>query len=228
MQELNKRKPELGASTQETPCKHQHDETKTTRFNRVFVLDTNVLLHDARSLFGFQGVIVLIPFVVLEELDTFKRENDERGRNAREVIRTLDELRSRGCLSQGVELNHGSGAVLRVLPSPELTLFSKEHGSTYKDNMILQTVKNLEEAGNEVTLVSKDINVRVKADVMALDAEDYTKGRVNYDEFYKGWRRTQISAQELRLMSQKQLIQLHYDAPLNLNEFIILESENNP
>ncbi len=228
LEQENKIKALAASTTKEKPCKHPHEEGTATRFNRMFVLDTNVLLHDARSLFSFQGVVVIIPFVVLEELDTFKRENDEKGRNAREVIRTLDELRSRGCLSQGVDLNHGSGAMLRVLQTPELKDFSRETGSTFKDNMILQTVKNLGDDGNEVTLVSKDINVRVKADVMGLDAEDYAKGRVDYDDYYKGWRRAQISAQELRLMSQKGLTKLSYDHPLSLNEFLILESEHNP
>lgn len=216
------------AAAKAKPCKHEHEEAATTRFNRIFVLDTNVLLHDARALYGFHGVVVGIPFVVLEELDTFKRENDEKGRNAREVIRTLDELRERGCLSQGVELNHNTGAMLRVLPSPQLTNFSREFTGAIKDNMILQTVKNLGDEGNDVTLVSKDINARVKADVMGLEAEDYTKGRVSYDEYYKGWRRIQVSAQELRLMSQKRLTQLPFEQPLHLNEFLIIESENNP
>jgi PhoH-like ATPase len=223
-----KRATTAAAATKEKPCKHAHDESATTRFNRIFVLDTNVLLHDARALYGFQGVVVGIPFVVLEELDTFKRENDEKGRNAREVIRTLDELRGNGCLSQGVELNHNTGAMLRVLPTPELTDFSPEFTSAIKDNLILQTVKNLGDEGNEVTLVSKDINARVKADVMGLEAEDYTKGKVSYDEYYKGWRRVQVSPQELRLMSQKRLTQLAFDRPLHLNEFLIVESEHNP
>ncbi len=227
-----KEKQSLPVATKEkkAPCIHEHDEsaTKATRIHRIFVLDTNVLLHDARSLFAFQGVVVGIPFVVLEELDTFKKESDEKGRNAREVIRSLDELRSRGCLSQGVDLNHSTGSMLRVFQTPELRSFTQEVGSASKDNLILQTVKDLVEQGNDVTLVSKDINARVKADVMGLSAEDYTKGKVSYDEFYKGWRRIQVSAQELRLMSQKRLGQLPYDPQLQLNEFIILESDNNP
>lgn len=225
--------PAAAGKVKKTPCNNheqheQDDATATTRIHRIFVLDTNVLLHDARSLFAFQGVVVGIPFVVLEELDTFKKESDEKGRNAREVIRTLDELRSRGCLSKGVELNHSTGSVLRVFQTPELHSFAHGMDTASKDNWILQTVKDLVDQGNEVTLVTKDINARVKADVMGLDAEDYTKGKVSYDEFYKGWRRMQVSAQELRLMSQKGLTQLPYEHPLQLNEFLIVESENNP
>ena len=217
-------------SEKNKPCSHDHTTATPTptRLNRIFVLDTNVLLHDSRAIFAFQGVVVGIPFVVLEELDTFKRESDEKGRNARDIIRSLDELRSRGCLSQGVDLNHSTGSILRVLPTPELKDFSYETGSTFKDNMILQTVKNLVDQGNDVTLISKDINARVKADVMGLEAEDYTKGKVSYDEYYKGWRRFQVSPQELRLLGQKRLTQFNFEQPLRLNEFVVVESENNP
>lgn len=213
---------------QKKPCSHTHETPPPPRLHRIFVLDTNVLLHDARALFAFQGVVVGIPFVVLEELDTFKRESDEKGRNAREVIRTLDELRAQGCLSRGVELNHSTGSILRVLPTPELRDFSRESGSTLKDNMILQTVKDLVTQGNDVTLVSKDINARVKADVMGLEAEDYTKGKVSYNEYYKGWRTVKVAPQELRLMTQKRLIQFNFEQPLHLNEFVLVESEYNP
>ena len=78
----------------------------TIRTNRIFVLDTNVLLHDANAILSFKGVVIVIPFIVLEELDKFKKENDEKGRNARQVIRTLDELRSKGRLSEGVEIKN--------------------------------------------------------------------------------------------------------------------------
>ena len=80
--------------------------TSPLRLNRVFVLDTNVLLHNPNSIYEFQAVVVGIPFIVLEELDQFKKETNEKGRNAREVIRSLDELRSRGSLQEGVELNN--------------------------------------------------------------------------------------------------------------------------
>ncbi|MBI2362507.1 MAG: PhoH family protein, partial [Elusimicrobia bacterium] len=73
---------------------------------KTFVLDTNVIIHDPEAMFAFEGSKVVIPLPVIEELDTFKRSNDERGRAARLVARTLDKLRVNGRLSDGVPLEH--------------------------------------------------------------------------------------------------------------------------
>jgi PhoH-like ATPase len=198
------------------------------RSNRIFVLDTNVLLHDARSLFAFNGVIVAIPFVVLEELDKFKKDTGERGRNAREVIRTLDGLRAQGCLSAGVVLKE-SQAVLKVFQNPPSIPFEDEaHAFALNDNLIIQTVHNLVDEGNIVTLVSKDINARVKADALGLEAEDYTKGTISYESFYKGWRRLPIPALDLKNLTPKKIRQYMPNLEIWPNEFIIFESENNP
>ena len=198
------------------------------RQNRIFVLDTNVLLHDARSLFAFSGVVVAIPFIVLEELDTFKKDTGERGRNARETIRTLDALRAQGCLSDGVVLKE-SQAILKVFPNPSVVEFEDAtHTFALKDNLIIQTVHNLVDKGNTVTLVSKDINARVKADALGLDAEDYTKGTISAESFYKGWQRFPIPALDLKNLSPKKVLQYLPKLEINPNEFIIFESENNP
>src|SRR5579863_435653 len=104
---------------------------------KIFVLDTNVLIHDPKSLFSFVGAQVGIPAVVLEELDQFKSEGTERGRNTRETIRQLDHLREKGSLKDGVPLDNGG--TLKVLffdgIAPEKTPFQL----TGKDNEILFT-----------------------------------------------------------------------------------------
>src|SRR5512141_3482148 len=84
---------------------------------KVFVLDTNVLLHDPKSIFSFEDNDVVIPIVVIEELDKFKKGVDEVGRNARQVSRILDEYRQKGKLSQGVQLD--GGGCLRVELNPQ-------------------------------------------------------------------------------------------------------------
>jgi predicted ribonuclease YlaK len=76
-----------------------------------FVLDTNVLLHNAQSIFKFAEHEVVIPLAVIEELDTFKKNNDERGRNARHVTRALDRLRAQGALFEGVVWNEQGGSI---------------------------------------------------------------------------------------------------------------------
>lgn len=201
---------------------------KGLRENRYFVLDTNVLLHDSQSLFAFKGVVVAIPFIVLEELDKFKKESGEIGRNAREVIRTIDDLRSKGHLGEGVQLNHGTdGSILKIIPIPKID----EEAcicSEKADNIILHTLKHLVRQGLTVTFVSKDINARVKADSIGLEVEDYTKGSIAIDEFYKGWTTIQIPSLQLKGLSPQKVSKFIDVNNLAPNEFIIVESENNP
>jgi len=202
------------------------------RPNRLFILDTSVLLHDSNSIFAFKGVVVGIPFVVLEELDHFKENTGERGRNARHVIRALDELRSRGCLSDGVELNHSTEATLKVLPTPELEAQDEKYGDII-DNLIIKTVAQMVHKGLDVTFVTKDINARVKADSMGLDAEDYTKGKVHSDEFYRGWTKFVLPAAQVKSLTANKITELLVKQKVDLsrifpNEFIIVEHETNP
>lgn len=217
--------PPIQSIKEESPHKNT-----AVRLNRIFILDTNVLIHDAQALFAFKGVVVGIPFIVLEEIDTLKREVGEKGRNAREAIRMLDHLRGQGKLREGVELENAGGSILKVFPNPERIDFSTFSHDMHeiKDNAILQTVKNLSVGGNHVTLVTKDINVRVKADALGLEAEDYTKGIVNYDVFYKGWLRLAVPANDLRSLTAKRLPELTKMHQLWSNQFIIVESESNP
>ncbi len=222
----------MQTSQEKQTSNNQHEDilkSPTLRKNRVFVLDTNVLLHDSNSIFSFKGVVVGIPFVVLEELDTFKKDQGEIGRNARAVIRSLDELRSRGPLSNGVPLSHKTESILKVLPTPHKDEVPESSGNIV-DNLIIQTVKNLVDAKFEVTLVTKDINSRVKADALGLDAEDYTKGQVDTEDFYKGWFKIQIPALDLKKITAAKVPELLAGKKTDVhpNEFIVFESENNP
>lgn len=197
------------------------------RTNRYFVLDTNVLLHDSNSLFAFKGVMVAIPFVVLEELDEFKRDTGERGRNARAVIRHLDELRSRGPLGEGVPLNHHTSSIVRVLVTPP-DIDGKFVCADSADNQIIRTAQWLAAQGNTVTFITKDINARVKANSLGIDAEDYTKGEVIQDAFYKGWIRIPMPAKQLKEIGASKLAAMLEEYKIYPNEFIVLESEQNP
>jgi PhoH-like ATPase len=210
----------------------QENKQTGLRTNRIFILDTNVLIHDSNALFAFKGVVVGIPFIVLEELDTFKREGGEKGHNVRETIRHLDALRKKGHLANGVPLDHETdGSILKVyVTPPEITLPSLLSRSIHdvKDNVILQTVSDLAQGDNKVTLVTKDINVRIKADALGLEAEDYLKGTVVYDSFYKGWIRRPLSANDLREISTGDIKSIIQDTQLWPNQFLLLENENNP
>lgn len=202
------------------------------RSNRIFILDTNVIIHDVKSIFSFKGVVVGIPFIVLEELDTFKKEGGEKGHNVREAIRQLDTLRSRGHLADGVPLQGDTeGSILRVYRNPEeINIASLKSSDIHdvKDNVILQTALDLVKAGNKVTLVTKDINVRIKADALGLEAEDYLKGTVVYDRFYKGWVRKALPSRDLDRISSSHLESIFKQEQLFSNQFIILENDSRP
>src|SRR5258708_29885298 len=152
-----------------------------------YVLDTNVLLHDPHAIFRFEDNNVIIPIYVIEEVDQFKREGSERGRNARSIARLLDDLRERGgALSTGVALD--SGGVLRVaVPSKRLELPSAV-GHTAMDQAILQTAFDVREndAGRPTVFVTMDTNLRIRADALGMVAETYENQRVHVDQQASG------------------------------------------
>jgi len=194
---------------------------------KVYILDTNVLIHDPQSMLSFERTLVGIPAVVLEELDKFKGEASDRGSSAREVIRQLDNLRLRGSLREGVKLDNET--ILRVLfADPKVDLTLPTIGSNLGDNEILRTALSMQSQGYQVIFVSKDINARVKADVLNLRAEDYLKGRVAEYGVYKGWRSENIAAGDLRKDFPDLLYQIAAEEKLYTNEFIELASSNNP
>ena len=194
---------------------------------KIFILDTNVLIHDPKAMFTFTGAHVGIPAVVLEELDQFKGEGTERGRNSRETIRKLDELRGQGSLREGVSLD--DGGMLQIIFYDE-TLLTKTPliASAGGDNEILLTALGMKQQGYEVIFISKDLNARVKADALGLVAEDYSKEHVSEEEFYQGWIKLQIPAIDLKREIPTQLIKLAKDRLINSNEFVLVESNNNP
>jgi PhoH-like ATPase len=161
---------------------------------KTFLLDTNVLIHDPDSLFTFEGGKVVLPMTVIEELDTFKKLNDHRGRNARQVSRYLDELREHGKLSDGVPLEHGG--MLKVEVSARAHL-PEGFISKSKDNRILETALGLAQNGETVVFITKDINLRIKAEAIGLNAEDYEKEKVHPEQLYLGWRELIVPSEEI-------------------------------
>jgi PhoH-like ATPase len=153
---------------------------------KTYVLDTNVLMSDPNAIFSFVEHDVIIPMVVLEELDRHKSRPDEVGRNVRQVTRSLDNLRERGSLLDGVSLKEGG--TLRVGKMDVVKNVSLEGLESGKpDNMIIAYTKYIS-ATCKATLVSKDINVRIKCDSLGVRCEDYLKMRVADDpqKFFRG------------------------------------------
>jgi PhoH-like ATPase len=192
---------------------------------KIYILDTNVLVHDPQSLYAFKEVKLAIPMVVLEELDQFKSETTQRGRNAREVIRQLDSLRSRGSLGNGVSLDNG-GSLQVLLNTHELSCADMFLEKT-PDNSILNTVLCMKQKGFEVNLVSKDINMRVKADTLGVPTHDYNTDGVDEKEIYKGWRSLSVPAVQLKREVPDDLIAYAKEHELVLNEYVIVSSTHN-
>jgi PhoH-like ATPase len=150
-----------------------------------FVLDTNVLLHDCASLRAFADNVVNIPIYVIEELDSFKKDQSELGRNARKVAREIDAWRQTGNLREGVEMD-GGGRIRVVMDKANLPKdFAVSH---VFDNSILAVALHLHKSEPDVptVFVSKDTNLRIRADALGIHAEDYDRGHIELSELYSG------------------------------------------
>lgn len=152
---------------------------------KTFVLDTNVLLQTPFALYSFGDNTIVIPEVVLEELDRFKKDSSELGANARHAARIIDGLRAKGNLNEGVELENGG--ILRIEMNYNNIELPKSWDDSNNDNRILRVCKGLLEKGETVFLVTKDIFERIKADIIGVIAQDFYAEQVAaYDEQYKG------------------------------------------
>ena len=178
------------------------DDTAATT-TKHFVLDTNVLLHNPASLYMFADNHVIIPFTVLEELDKFKKNNDDTGRNSREVIRQLDHLREKGKLAAGVQWNGHGGTVRVSFASDERPAALQEDAP---DNRIISVAWKLFKDGVAAILISKDINVRIKADALGVPTEDFEAQKVDSDRLYRGYTTLSVPGELIdRLYEEKQI-----------------------
>jgi PhoH-like ATPase len=163
------------------PAKHNgHDSPPHIKS---FVLDTNVLLHNPASIFMFDDNEVVIPFAVLEELDRLKKQNDDVGRNAREVIRHLDHLREKGHLAEGVKWN-GHGGTVRIDFANDGRPPALQEDTP--DHRIIGVAWKLKDQGKRAILITKDINVRIKSDALGITVEDFEAQKVDIDRLYAG------------------------------------------
>jgi len=194
---------------------------------KVFVLDTNVLLFDPMAINKFGKNTVFIPLIVIEELDRFKKDQNENGRNARHFSRIVDDLRSQGPLSHGVGLTNGGKLIISL---------DKHTKGKYDvidisipDNRILSTALALKEEKKNVTLISKDINLRLKSDMLGLNAEDYGPKDVTIDDLYTGNRLYEVEVQRLVEFEKNRFLPLSEKeyAEINPNEYLIVCEQGN-
>ncbi len=193
----------------------------------IYILDSNVLIHDPEALFGFKDGVVGIPILVLEELDRFKAETTQRGKSTRQVVRYLDLFRERGSLAQGINLDDGGIIKIFFLPQNKQSSIPFTLSNQDADNGILLTAFCLKESGSDIVFVSKDLNARIKADALGIKTVDYIKDSVFKEEIYKGIITLAVPAIQLKKDTPEELIKLLEGQELVPNEFILLESQNN-
>lgn len=202
--------------------------------NKIFVLDTSVILYDHNAFQNFQEHDVAIPIQVLEELDNKKNGNDTRNFEARSFIRLMDDLSRNKMVNEWIPLNGKSKGSFKVAMDIKTTAVNAEEvfGSDKTDHRILNAALGLQEEnpGKKVVLVSKDICLRLKAKALNLHAEDYETGKIkNLDELYTG--QTDVNKVTEKLITQLNKHEnlpaesLHITSYTN-NHFYILKGKN--
>ncbi len=199
---------------------------------KIFVLDTNILLSDPNSIHKFEDNDIVIPISVIEEVDHFKKDQSETGRNARQVSRNLDKLRKKGTLSSGVPLtdDKDSGLLFVHLGYDTDCLPSLLENST--DNHILSIALNLQkkfESSRQVLIITKDSNLRIKSDAFGINSEDFEADKVDISDIYSGVRRIQVDATVINTFSKnKNIIYGDESDRFFSNEFIVFENKQDP
>ncbi len=156
---------------------------------KTFVVDTNVLLHDYKCIYNFEENDVVLPIVVLEELDKFKRGNDQLNFHAREFTRELDKLSGDDLFNGGIDLGEKLGKLSIETGKPYSDALKKSFPEDTPDHRILAIATYLQgkTQKDNVVLISKDINLRMKAKAIGVPAQDYKNDKIaNIDELYKG------------------------------------------
>ncbi|MGF6777583.1 PhoH family protein [Paraburkholderia sp. GAS334] len=238
--------PAAAAPTTRGTAKSRGRKTDEIEVRKLFVLDTNVLMHDPSCLFRFEEHDVYLPMMTLEELDNHKKGMSEVARNARQVSRTLDALvANAGAMSEGISLSRlGSReAAGRLYFQTKLTHIEPVEGLPQgkADNQILGVVRALQRdrEDRQVVLVSKDINMRIKAHALGLPAEDYFNDQVleDSDLLYSGIRalpqdfwtkhaKGMESWQDTKTGTTYYRVTGPLCASMLVNEFVYLEPQN--
>jgi len=207
--------------------------------NSIVVLDTNVLLHDPEAPTRFGPKSVVLPIQVIEEIDRFKRDSSEKGRNARRISRFLDAHREKGNLADGVPLEGTQGGTLQVSFCRQETLKQlpiELQGGGGDNNILAVALEQMRCSGlqdpPDVLLVSKDINLRIKADAVGLKAEDYVNDNVDIDDLYPGFREIGTGTEAIKKVQSEESIStfeipILKDNPLHPNEGVMLINEQN-
>lgn len=202
-------------------------ENGTKAKRKKIVLDTNVILFDAFALTKFQDCDLHIPISVIEEVDRFKRDPGENGRNARQFSRFIDVLREKGSLASGVSLDN-SETVIYINSDFSISGLPSELDSGKADNRILSTAISLQKQHprTSVKLVTKDINLRIKADVLGIKAEDYEPQDMSQEDLYDGYLEIEATSDKIDAFYKEK--KFHSDQKLYANQYVIMKDIGNP
>jgi PhoH-like ATPase len=195
-----------------------------------YVLDTNVLLHDPRAIYAFEDNNVIIPIFVIDEIDTFKKDQSELGRNARQVARMLDSHRQQGggSLSKLVPLENGGGLMIALGSRSPLEPVRDAHRM---DNLILEVAIEVRDsdARTPTILVTKDVNMRIRGDALGLPAVDYDDQNITLDELYSGCAEMSLPGDQIdRFYADNQAMPPDDAGPLVPNQYVLLRNRDNP
>jgi PhoH-like ATPase len=198
-------------------------------YQRKVVIDTNVILFDALAITKYQKADVYIPFAVIEEIDRFKRDLGENGRNARQFSRFIDVLRSQGSLADGVAMDKSDSNVY-VTTDTVIEGLPRELDQIKVDNRILAKAMQLQRLfpNAKVELVSKDINLRIKADVYGITAVDYRPESSDVEELYTGLLELEVSPSMIDQFYEEKSLKV----PENVyrpaaNQYLVLKDSSN-
>jgi PhoH-like ATPase len=211
------------------PLKGAALSSAKNKSRRKVILDTNIILFDAQAIFKFLDSEIYIPISVIEEIDRFKRDIGENGRNARQFSRFIDTLRKKGSLSAGVELEKSRSTITvnRDLIDDSLPA---DLDPAKADTRILGTAVSLKKQNPElaVDLITKDINLRIKADVIGINALDYEPDSVAIEDMYTGMFELELPPDAIEEFYKNKKLENIDNPNLLANQYVLMKDQANP
>ena len=191
-----------------------------------YILDTTVLLHDPNAMFAFKENNVIIPIIVIEEIDRFKNDITETGRNAREVSRILDRLRKTGSLSEGVKIRNSGTLCVKLGSGKDKKIAAYDLFENKRDIFLFSVAFECMEQKNIPTiLVTKDVYIRIKADALGITVQDYESDMVAIEELYAGYKECTVDSSHIETLKNKKPVSVKDD--FFANQYVTIIDKKN-
>lgn len=185
-----------------------------------YILDASILLYDPECIYSYPGADVIIPISVIEEIDHFKKDFTETGRNARIVAQILDKIRMQGSLTDGIKLDNDSTLSVYIMEEDDLKLPAFINLSK-SSNRVLAATTLIHRSNPENTfLVTNDINLRVRVSALGINVKAYEEKLPNFEKFYEGLQTKTIPEKEFQTLMQKKQLQVNDDFHANQNVWV--------